>query len=415
MVSLFQSHSKSATEQQDSREPRSVLHQPSSGEDSRAGITELVSSVGHSCEKPVDLLSEYMNYKVNGLCPDDWSLGQKLILPRRSGGIRTGFDLGGGSGTFAARMADRNVTIVTATLNTDAPFSEFIAARGLFPLYLSMDRRFPFYNNVFDLVHCGSGLDVGGRLEKLEFLMFDINRILCAGGLFWSEEVGVPKLYLRERKPIFALGAMTQLVSSMLICVAIVGIHLGSDTGIVVLLPKHQFSIVVDKDAILHVDLHAFVQSSSEYQLIDVEQDPVIALQSGIKGGLWTNLDDIGNRGWVYAFMVGIESELVKGFLELWRKVLFYIDKLVFGGALDEGVEVHLHNGVFVYDDGELVFGEVDDDAPVAAEVNTGNGCAAEHRTEVVYNRSEQRDLPLGHHPFLKFQRLVTQLKGNPR
>ncbi|KAL7155429.1 hypothetical protein ABFS83_03G074300 [Erythranthe nasuta] len=250
------------------------------GKDSRTGITEMVASVGHSCEKSVDLLSEFMNYKVNGLCPDDWSLGQKLILqgceplPRRrcfakvipkvgfqsfpislwknvseksfswsglgcknlaclnikklnrdcagclnivkgyetqryvkgqskndfliddvlamvgptgGGGIRIGFDIGGGSGTFAARMAERNVTIVTATLNVEAPFNEFIASRGLFPLYLSLDHRFPFQDNVFDLVHAANGLDVGGRSEKLEFLMFDIDRVLRTGGLFWLD------------------------------------------------------------------------------------------------------------------------------------------------------------------------------------------------------------------------------------
>lgn len=246
------------------------------GKDSRTGITEMVASVGHSCEKSVDLLSQYMNYKVNGPCPDDWSLGQKLILrgceplPRRrcfaktipkvglqpfpislwknvsekvyswsglacknlaclnskklnrdcagcfdivngyetqkyikvrgkndflvddvlamrSGGVRIGFDIGGGSGSFAARMAERNVTLVTATLNIDAPFNEFIAARGLFPVFLSLDHRFPFYDNVFDLIHAANGLDVGGRPEKLEFLMFDIDRILRAGGLLWLD------------------------------------------------------------------------------------------------------------------------------------------------------------------------------------------------------------------------------------
>ncbi|XP_031270172.1 uncharacterized protein LOC116128573 [Pistacia vera] len=246
------------------------------GKDSKTGVTEMVASVGHTCEKSADLLTQYMSYKVSGPCPDDWSLGQKLILrgceplPRRrcfaksipkvglqsfpnsiwkpvsdkivtwsglgcknfdclngkklsrdcvgcfdlvngyenqryvkarskndfliddvlglgSGGIRIGFDIGGGSGTFAARMAERNVTVITNTLNIDAPYSEFIAARGLFPLYLSLDHRFPFYDNVFDLVHASSGLDVGGKPEKLEFLMFDLDRILRAGGLFWLD------------------------------------------------------------------------------------------------------------------------------------------------------------------------------------------------------------------------------------
>ncbi|GAV67850.1 Methyltransf_29 domain-containing protein, partial [Cephalotus follicularis] len=251
-------------------------HQLPLGKDSRTGITEMVASVGHSCEKSKDLLSHYMSYKVFGPCPDDWSLAQRMILrgceplPRRrcfaksiakvglhsfpvslwkpvsdkivtwsglgcksfecvngkklsrdcvgcfdlvngnenqrfvkirgkndfliddvlalgGGGIRIGFDIGGGSGTFAARMAERNVTMITNTLNIDAPYSEFIAARGLFPLYLSLDHRFPFYDNVFDLVHASSGLDVGDRPEKLEFLMFDIDRILRAGGLFWLD------------------------------------------------------------------------------------------------------------------------------------------------------------------------------------------------------------------------------------
>ncbi|KAE8712614.1 auxin response factor 5-like isoform X1 [Hibiscus syriacus] len=161
-----------------------------------------------------------MSYKVSGPCPDDWSLAQKLILrgceplPRRRcfaktvpktrskndfliddvlamgiGGIRIGFDIGSGSGTFAARMSEKNVTVLTNTLHTDAPYAEFIAARGLLPLFLSFDHRFPFYDNVFDLVHATTGLDVGGKPEKLEFLMFDIDRILRAGGLFWLDNI----------------------------------------------------------------------------------------------------------------------------------------------------------------------------------------------------------------------------------
>ncbi|KAL0366047.1 UNVERIFIED_CONTAM: hypothetical protein Sradi_3494800 [Sesamum radiatum] len=212
-------------------------HQLPLGKDSRTGITEMVASVGHSCEKSADLLSQYMSYKVNGLCPDDWSLGQKLILqgceplPRRRCFAKTlpkvglqpfpfslwknvsekiyswsglgcknlaclnskklnrdcagCFDIVHGYET--QKMAERNVTTVTATLNIDAPFNEFIASRGLFPLYLSLDQRFPFHDNVFDLVHAANGLDVGGRPEKLEFLMFDIDRILRAGGLLWLD------------------------------------------------------------------------------------------------------------------------------------------------------------------------------------------------------------------------------------
>lgn len=252
-------------------------HQLPLGKDSRTGITEMVSSVGHSCEKSTDLLSQYMSYKKFERCPDDWSLGQKLILrgceplPRRrclaktvakqdlrpfpeslwrpvsnksvnwsglgcksfdclkgkkltpdcvgcfdlggsekdrfvkvkwkndfliddvlglgSNKIRIGLDISGGgsSGTFAARMAEKNVTVITNTLNNGGPFSEFVAARGVFPLFLSLDHRLPFHDNVFDLVRGSSGLDVEGKAEKLEFLMFDLDRVLKPGGLFWLD------------------------------------------------------------------------------------------------------------------------------------------------------------------------------------------------------------------------------------
>ncbi|KAL5982915.1 hypothetical protein ACLOJK_016994 [Asimina triloba] len=249
------------------------------GKDSRSGITELVSSVGHSCASSFSLLSSYMVYKSGSACPDDSHLPPKLVskgcepLPRRrcfartvqkmgllpfpaslwgnvsdkvvsnwngyackgfgclngkklggdcaggcfdlggngaerqrwvkarskndfvvddvlamgGGNIRIGFDLGGGSGTFAARMAEKNVTIVTRAMNENAPFTEFISARGLFPLFLSLDQRFPFFNGVFDLVHASNGLGDISRPEKLEFLMFDIDRILRVGGLFWLD------------------------------------------------------------------------------------------------------------------------------------------------------------------------------------------------------------------------------------
>ncbi|KAF2597230.1 hypothetical protein F2Q68_00011663 [Brassica cretica] len=109
------------------------------------------------------------------------------VLGLGTGKIRIGLDLSGGSGTFAARMAERNVTVITNTLNNGGPFSDFIAGRGLFPLFLSLDHSFPFHDNVFDLVHGSSGLDVEGKPEKLEFLMFDLDRVLKPGGLFWLD------------------------------------------------------------------------------------------------------------------------------------------------------------------------------------------------------------------------------------
>jgi len=111
--------------------------------------------------------TDFLIYDVLGLC---------------DGKIRIGFDISSGSGTFAARMAEKNLNIIGNTLNIDAPFSEFIATRGIFPLFRgSLDQRLPFYDNVFDLIHAFNGLDlaVSGKPEKLEFLK--------PGGLFWLD------------------------------------------------------------------------------------------------------------------------------------------------------------------------------------------------------------------------------------
>ncbi|XP_038712644.1 elongation factor 1-alpha-like [Tripterygium wilfordii] len=70
--------------------------------------------------------------------------------------------------------------------NVDAPISELVVKRGLFPLYLSLYQS-SFYNNVFDLAHAGSRITVGERPKKMEFLMIDIEQILRAGGLFWLD------------------------------------------------------------------------------------------------------------------------------------------------------------------------------------------------------------------------------------
>uniref|UniRef100_R7VZ77 Methyltransferase type 11 domain-containing protein n=1 Tax=Aegilops tauschii TaxID=37682 RepID=R7VZ77_AEGTA len=74
--------------------------------------------------------------------------------------------------------------------------NEFVASRGLFPLLLSPAHRFPFYDGVFDLVHVGTAaLDEAGAPamgqaatpEALEFFMFDVDRVLRAGGLLWID------------------------------------------------------------------------------------------------------------------------------------------------------------------------------------------------------------------------------------
>lgn len=145
--------------------------------------TLLEKKLNRDCAGCFDIVEGYETQRcVQARCKNDF-----LIEVMAKYGVRIWFDIGGGSGTFAARMAEKNVTVVTASLNIDPPFNEFIASRGLFPLYLSLDHRFPFYDHVFDLVHIGNGLDMGPQPEKLEFFMFDIDRVLRAGGLVWLD------------------------------------------------------------------------------------------------------------------------------------------------------------------------------------------------------------------------------------
>ncbi|KAJ0966951.1 hypothetical protein J5N97_023868 [Dioscorea zingiberensis] len=204
------------------------------GKDSKSGITQMVSSVSHSCSRSIDLLSSFSSYKPWSKCPNDSILAAKLIvrgcdpLPRRrclsrpstplpspapiphqiwlkprgkndfliddvlkmgKGAIRTGLDISGGTGDYAARMAERNVTIISTSVDPDS--GAVTAARGVFPLLMNPAGRFPFHDSVFDLVHTTKGLDEGAvdrtKSEGMEFLMFDIDRVLKTRGLFWLD------------------------------------------------------------------------------------------------------------------------------------------------------------------------------------------------------------------------------------
>ncbi|ONK80201.1 uncharacterized protein A4U43_C01F15010 [Asparagus officinalis] len=114
-----------------------------------------------------------------------------MCPPRRGGIDRVDFGTGA-SGDFAAVMADRNVTIMSASSLSDDV--DGVLSRGVFPLVMSSAMRFPFYDGIFDLVHTTKGLDEGGaegmglgKAEAMEFLMFDIDRVLRAGGFFWLD------------------------------------------------------------------------------------------------------------------------------------------------------------------------------------------------------------------------------------
>ncbi|XVF33247.1 hypothetical protein REPUB_Repub17cG0152500 [Reevesia pubescens] len=128
--------------------------------------------------KPVDLDPE-TNLTADFLIPE--------MLDIKPGEIRIGLDFSVGTGSFAARMREFNVTIVSATINLGAPFNEIIALRGLVPLYLTINQRLPFFDNTLDLIHTTRFLDGWIDLVLLDFVLFDWDRVLRPGGLLWID------------------------------------------------------------------------------------------------------------------------------------------------------------------------------------------------------------------------------------
>ncbi|ONK75385.1 uncharacterized protein A4U43_C03F16300 [Asparagus officinalis] len=116
----------------------------------------------------------------------DFSIDEVLSL-KPYGTIRIGLDIGGGSGTFAVRMKERNITIVTTSMNFNGPFNSFIAARGVVPLYVSISQRLPFFDNTLDIVHSMHVLSNWIPTKLLHFVVFDVYRVLRPGGIFWLD------------------------------------------------------------------------------------------------------------------------------------------------------------------------------------------------------------------------------------
>ncbi|XP_050379965.1 probable methyltransferase At1g29790 [Argentina anserina] len=220
------------------------------------GVEALTLSVGFACAKMASNLDRFMSYKVHSTCPDDWQIAQKLIvhgcdpLPRRDasqnhlhttlsrflqtplsglnlrgwdvptneavsaeftidevlslkpGEIRIGLDFSPTTGTFAAVMREKNVTIASSTLNLGAPFNEVIALRGLLPLYTSIGSRLPFFDNTLDIIHSTLFLDGWIGIELHQFVQFDWDHVLRPKCLLWIDRFFCHKedmkLYLEE-------------------------------------------------------------------------------------------------------------------------------------------------------------------------------------------------------------------------
>lgn len=121
---------------------------------------------------------------------DDGALSYSIdavLRARPNGTVRVGLDLGGGSpsGTFAARMLERaGATVLTAAVDSGAPFGSFVASRGLVALHVTPAHRLPLFDGAMDIVHAGHGLGAG---DMLEFALYDVYRVLRPGGLFWLD------------------------------------------------------------------------------------------------------------------------------------------------------------------------------------------------------------------------------------
>ena len=137
------------------------------------------------CTGCFEMDKEKLKWVTNSSLPVDFLI--KDVLAIKPGEIRIGLDFGVGTGTFAARMKEQNVTVVSTALNLGAPFSEMIALRGLVPLYVTLNQRLPFFDNTMDLIHTTGFMDGWIDLMLIDFILFDWDRILRPGGLLWID------------------------------------------------------------------------------------------------------------------------------------------------------------------------------------------------------------------------------------
>ncbi|KAH6790249.1 S-adenosyl-L-methionine-dependent methyltransferases superfamily protein [Perilla frutescens var. frutescens] len=141
--------------------------------------------------------SRYLNYRTDL----DLPISQLLQLAKSAKSvIRLGLDIGGGTGTFAAQMKLQNVTVVTTTMNLGAPYNEAVAIRGLVPLHAPLQQRLPVFDGAVDLVRCGHAVNRWIPVTSMEFLFFDVDRVLRGGGYllldhFFSKKMDLDKVY----------------------------------------------------------------------------------------------------------------------------------------------------------------------------------------------------------------------------
>ncbi|KAI3956774.1 hypothetical protein MKW92_014025 [Papaver armeniacum] len=150
------------------------------------------------CSGCFEMEKEKVKWMGNSSTPNAPTFRISDVLEVKPGEIRIGLDFGIGTGTFAARMREQNVTIISTALNLGAPFNEMIALRGLLPLYVTLNQRLPFFDNTMDLIHTIGFLDGWIDLQLMDFILFDWDRILRPGGLLWVDRFFCKKTELDD-------------------------------------------------------------------------------------------------------------------------------------------------------------------------------------------------------------------------
>ncbi|KAF3335959.1 hypothetical protein FCM35_KLT20466 [Carex littledalei] len=120
----------------------------------------------------------------------DLSITQLLRLAQvsRAAPINLALDVAGGSGSLAAALRRAsNTTVLTTTLNLGHPFSQTAASRGFIPLHSPLQARFPVQDGVLDLVRTGHAVNRWIPVPVLEFMVYDVDRVLRPGGLLWID------------------------------------------------------------------------------------------------------------------------------------------------------------------------------------------------------------------------------------
>ncbi|KAJ3681658.1 hypothetical protein LUZ60_014231 [Juncus effusus] len=120
----------------------------------------------------------------------DLSIPQLLRLAQSSGSspIRLALDIAGGDASLASALRRAsNTTVLTTTLNFNQPFSQIAASRGSITLHSPLQSRFPIQDSLLDLVRAGHAVNRWIPAEQLEFMVYDVDRVLRPGGLFWVD------------------------------------------------------------------------------------------------------------------------------------------------------------------------------------------------------------------------------------